>query len=139
MIKAILFCAGAALLVAAAPGEDWRLVHRSERGLDYLDTGRVTRRGEQVRFWHQIRYRATQVDSGPAYNFMTVNIRASCRAKTYRVVEMIASLDGANEDRFRPPANDQTAPEGSLMADFIQMACTGEYRELPPDAPAPTS
>jgi hypothetical protein len=51
------------------------------------------------------------------------------------VVEMIASLDGANEDRFRPPADDLTAPEGSLMADFITMACSGQYPQPPEAAP----
>jgi hypothetical protein len=138
MIGKFLVLAGAGLLMAAAaPAQDWRLVDRSEQGADYLDAGRVTRRGEQVRFWHQIRYAETQRDNGPPYNLLTVNIRASCTENTYRVVEMIASLDGANEDRFRPPPSDLAAPDGSKMAEFIAMACTGRYRE--PPAPAPST
>jgi hypothetical protein len=147
MIKAILVIAGGAALAGAATAaaastaapaaasaeasESWRLVNSTDVGDDYLDVGGVTRRGGEARFRHRIRFREPQVDAGPPYNMLTASIRASCGNRKYRLVEMAASLDGANEERFRPGTGEQTAVEGSLMAEFILMACTGHYPENP--------
>lgn len=141
MKRPILFLAGAAMLLAASPAAaaDWRLVNRSDRGEDYIDAGEVTRRGDRVNFQHRIRYSAPQTDEGGTYNMMTVHLRASCSDRSFRVVRMVSSTDGRNEDGWNANMDNPPAPEGSLMAQFIAMACTGQYRMIGEERPPPAT
>lgn len=89
----------------------------------YIDTDRIEREGDKVRFWMELRLPAPKTaPTGQSFDRMSAMIEIDCRSKTYRNLRNAASLgdrtihEGKSPDRSPRPVRPGTAAEDEMRA-----------------------
>lgn len=134
-----VFC----LMDPARAAEEWVPVGETDELEDYVDTGSIVRRGDRVSAWFLDNFFEAQVkpDQGKTYLSRKSRVHFDCRGGRFAVDEVVlfAEADGTGGVISKTPAKRasdlrfERVPEGSLLADMMEMACG--YEEEPPPVP----
>lgn len=120
-----------------APAPDWRVIARDEAGesgpriagsIAFLDLRSVVRRGDQVEFTMEVRFRNRVDASGP--NGMRAAMRAEC--STFRWGSFSTIMFRGTEERSRSGPTEMAVAEVNTKGrQVINAVCNGVFEPAP--------
>lgn len=135
-----------AMAGAAHATQDWLPVGETDELQDYLDSASVTRHGDRVSAWFMDNFFVTQdaSEAGRTYRSRKSRLHFDCREGLFAVEEVVlfTRLNGEGRVTGKTPRRRisdlkfEPVPEGSLLADMMDLAC--DFDEDDDTSPVPT-
>lgn len=128
---------GLALIIALsaavpADAQTWRSVTSNAQAENFIDTSRIVRTGNRVRYWHRSRFASVLLTSdGRRFNELWALLDADCETISYRLIQSINYLDDRQVETVDHPDSEwEEVTPGAQGEDLIRAACDA--------APVPT-
>lgn len=109
--------------------QDWRASSMRGGTTVYIDAASITRNGDSVRFWAEMRRSEVQtLDDGTRYDRLGLQAEMNCAERTYQILQVYSALG----DR-RPTASPITGEverieEGTTAEVDMRAVCFNEWR-----------
>ncbi len=142
----VAFLAAFSMLGPARAAEEWVPVGETDELQDYVDASSIAREGDRVSAWFLDNFFQAQMwpAQGKSYYSRKSRVHFDCEAGLFAVDEVVlfSKRDGQGRVVGKTPAKPapelsfEGVPEGSLLADMMDIACGDGEADEP--SPAPT-